>query len=56
MEFKNENKKKAKFEADSTVAGCIGLKQPLPPNICQECRKHSDITCDDLKRRKKDGK
>jgi len=40
--------KKAKFKADGTVAGCIGLKKPIPPNRCEECRKHSDTTCENL--------
>ena len=54
--FLNEENGKTKFKADSTVAGCIGLNKPIPPNVCEECRKHSDLTCEDLKRRNKNVK
>ena len=49
----SEEIKRAKFKADGTVAGCIGLNEPIPPNICQECKRHSDKTCADLKGGKK---
>jgi hypothetical protein len=41
--------KKDKIEEDGTVAGCYRLKKPIPPNVCAECPKHSDLTCQDVK-------
>ncbi|MEM3727590.1 MAG: hypothetical protein QXF75_00120 [Candidatus Bathyarchaeia archaeon] len=42
--------KKQKIKEDSTIAGCIGLRKPIPPNVCAECPKHSDLTCRDVKK------
>ena len=49
----SENKKRERFKANGTIAGCIGLKEPIPPNKCEECPKHSDLTCRDIKRSSK---
>jgi hypothetical protein len=48
----SESAKKAKFKADGTVSSCIKLKKPIPPNKCEECSRHSDISCKDLEKRK----
>jgi len=48
----SENKKRARYKANGTVAGCVGLRKPIPPNVCRECEKHSDLTCQDIKRRR----
>ncbi|MGC9095218.1 MAG: hypothetical protein ACP5IM_06405 [Candidatus Bathyarchaeia archaeon] len=47
---------KAGFKAEGTLAGCIGIEKPIPPNICRECAKHGDFTCERLKRRQKNGR
>jgi hypothetical protein len=40
-----------KIKADSTLPGCIGLRKAIPPNICQDCAKHADLTCQDLQKK-----
>jgi len=50
--YMSENKKRARYKANGTVAGCVGLRKPIPPNVCRECEKHSDLTCQDIKRRR----
>jgi hypothetical protein len=47
---KQKSSEKQKIKEDGTVAGCYGLKKSIPPNICAECPKHSDLTCDNLKK------
>lgn len=32
-----------------TLPGCIGTRNPYPPNRCDTCRRHSDYTCGDVK-------
>jgi hypothetical protein len=41
------NKKSLK----ESLPGCIGIKNPIPPNECSTCRFHSDpkIDCKDVK-------
>lgn len=40
---------KLKIREDSTLPGCIGTGRPIPPNRCDTCARHSDLTCTDLK-------
>jgi len=44
--FKSLGSKADIFKADGTVAGCFGLRRPIK---CEECQKHSDMTCKKLK-------
>lgn len=34
---------------DGTIPSCIGKGKPEPPNTCETCRRHSDVTCEDVK-------
>jgi hypothetical protein len=38
-----------------SLPGCIGTKNPIPPNECSTCRFHSDpkIDCRDLSRERR---
>ncbi|MEM3618564.1 MAG: hypothetical protein QXK47_05785 [Candidatus Bathyarchaeia archaeon] len=48
--------KKLKIREDGTIAGCIGQNKPIPPNVCRECPRHSDLTCADVKGARKNDK
>jgi hypothetical protein len=45
--------KREKFKADGTVAGCFGTGRPIWPNKCEDCEKHSDFSCKNVKKRVK---
>jgi hypothetical protein len=39
-----------KIKEDGTLAGCINTGKPIGPNKCQDCAKHSDYTCGQVKK------
>ena len=47
-------KDKTEIREDSTLPGCIGTGNPIPPNRCDTCAHHSDYTCTDLKIKSKE--
>ncbi|MEM3551672.1 MAG: hypothetical protein QXV01_11350 [Candidatus Bathyarchaeia archaeon] len=50
------SERKTRIREDGTLSGCIGQKKPITPNICDECPKHSDLTCKDVKGARKSAK
>jgi hypothetical protein len=49
VELFGEWRKKLNLTRDSTLPICIGAGKPIPPNRCEDCHKHSDYTCEQLK-------
>lgn len=48
------SERKPKIKENGTLAGCIGTDKPIEPNKCEECPKHSDFSCKDVKVVKKE--
>ncbi|MEM3000229.1 MAG: bifunctional DNA primase/polymerase [Candidatus Bathyarchaeia archaeon] len=46
VEFFGKWRRESSLTRDSTVPGCIGTGEPIPPNTCENCR--GDLSCFDL--------
>jgi hypothetical protein len=44
-----EWRKNSRLTREGTLPSCIGTGKPIWPNKCEECAKHSDFTCEQLK-------
>jgi hypothetical protein len=49
VELFGEWRKHSRLTREGTLPGCIGTGKLIPPNKCEECAKHSDYTCEQLK-------
>jgi hypothetical protein len=49
FELFGEWRKHSRLTREGTLPGCIGTGKPIWPNTCEECAKHSDYTCEQLK-------
>jgi hypothetical protein len=48
---------KVKVKEDGTIASCADPRrpfQPRPPNNCNSCKDHSDVTCHDFAKQPKE--
>jgi hypothetical protein len=41
---------KVRVKEDGTIAGCYDTRKPIWPNRCEDCAKHSDATCKDVRK------
>jgi len=49
VELFGEWRKHSRLTREGTLPICIGTGKPIWPNKCEECAKHSDYTCEQLK-------
>jgi hypothetical protein len=49
VELFGEWRKHSRLTREGTLPSCIGTGKPIWPNKCEECAKHSDYTCEQLK-------